>query len=609
MASKRRQTESNKTEKRKKKTCEETAELCSVLDDEQVKKAVKEAWTQKTHYNQGDLELDCHPFPHCIIRNFLGSEAFVESLQRELQDLNFHEKSNDLYKFKQSDDLKKRTEPHIAGLRAALFGRFRSWLGEVLGVELEPTVDISCARYEYTDVLLCHDDELEGRRVAFILYLVPPWQSSDGGTLDLYSTDNDFQPQSIVKSLIPSLNTLVLFEVSPVSFHQVSEVLTEDKCRLSLSGWFHGPSLERPPRHTQAPVPRSPHLPRDETVLLEWINPAYLDISYQEKIQEEFEDSSEIQLKDFLKEEKFREVSEALGLTQIQWTRRGPPNKRCYEVASLDTLPECVSACWELLRSESFFLLLSNFTGLRLHYLCPADDEDDEDNEEENEERQAGEATGSSTESQSRNANKDKEPSTPVCCGELRRWSHGGYTLLHDGEAARAEYALDLVLPFCSADWQSDFGGFTCYVANEEDEELLTVYPESNSLALVYRDKETLKFVKHINHRSSANQRSGSYYVVSGCDPSGGSVIEQYNKVLRTLGSCLTEISSTLLLQQNGRQDCGSWAVDRMCGLVSAVCSSWCESTLSFQRPAGREVRCFQSYQADAHGFCRSGRL
>lgn len=34
--------------------------------------------------------------------------------------------------------------------RAALFGRFRSWLGEVLGVELEPTVDISCAKYEYT---------------------------------------------------------------------------------------------------------------------------------------------------------------------------------------------------------------------------------------------------------------------------------------------------------------------------------------------------------------------------------------------------------------------------------------------------------------------------
>jgi len=39
------------------------------------------------------------------------------------------------------------------------------------------------------DVLLCHDDELEGRRIAFILYLMPAWEKSDGGTLDLYSTD------------------------------------------------------------------------------------------------------------------------------------------------------------------------------------------------------------------------------------------------------------------------------------------------------------------------------------------------------------------------------------------------------------------------------------
>lgn len=94
------------------------------------------------------------------------------------------------------------------------------------------------------------------------------------------------------------------------------------------------------------------------------------------------------------------------------------------------------------------------------------------------------------------------ELSTPVCCGELRRWSHGGYTLLHDGEAARTEYALDLVLPFGCAgesshtrlsintvtvpslessfiDWQSEFGGFTCYVANEEDEEVSADYKVS----------------------------------------------------------------------------------------------------------------------------------
>lgn len=54
---------------------------------------------------------------------------------------------------------------------------------------------------------------------------------------------------------------------------------------------------------------QSPHLTcwhvclcaSQETVLLEWVNPIYLDISYQEQIQEEFEESSEIQLKDFLR--------------------------------------------------------------------------------------------------------------------------------------------------------------------------------------------------------------------------------------------------------------------------------------------------------------------
>ncbi|XP_034045532.1 prolyl 3-hydroxylase OGFOD1 [Thalassophryne amazonica] len=508
MASKRKSEACGSTDKNKKKSVEGVVEFCSVVEDGQVKQAVKEVWNQKTRYSHGNIELDCHPFPHCIIQNFINSKTFVKNLQDELLGLNFQEKSNDLYKFKQSDDLKQRREPHIAGLRRALFGRFRSWLEDVLGVELEPTVDISCARYEYTDVLLCHDDELEGRRVAFILYLVPSWERSDGGTLDLYTTDSRFQPQSVVKSLVPSFNTLVLFEVSPVSFHQVSEVLTRDKCRLSLSGWFHGPSLERPARYVEPRVPRCPHLPGDETLLLEWVNPAYLDISYQEQIQGEFEHSSEIQLKDFLKEEKFAAVSEALRLAEIQWMKKGPPNKRCYEAASLDNLPECVSACWELLHSEAFFLLLANFTGLQLHFLCPADDDDDDDNNKDvqEEEQQDGQATASSSEPTS------VESSTPQCFGELRRWRHGNYTLLHDGEAAQAEYALDLILPFCCASWQADFGGFTCYVANEEEEELLTVYPEDNSLALVYRDKETLRFVKHINHKSLSECADRTFY-------------------------------------------------------------------------------------------------
>jgi len=36
--------------------------------------------------------------------------------------------------------------------------------------------------------------------------------------------------------------------------------------------------------------------------------------------------------------------------------------------------------------------------------------------------------------------------------------------------------------------------------------QLLTVIPVENSLALVYRDKETLRFVKHVNHRATESE-------------------------------------------------------------------------------------------------------
>uniref|UniRef100_A0A8C9VX50 2-oxoglutarate and iron-dependent oxygenase domain containing 1 n=1 Tax=Scleropages formosus TaxID=113540 RepID=A0A8C9VX50_SCLFO len=487
MTSKRRKndTETVGTGKKKDKR-EETPKISEITEDTDVRDRVKVAWLKKEHLSH---ELDCRPFPHCVIKNFIRNEGFLENLEKELLDLNFHEKSNDLYKFKQSDDLKKRKEAHIAGLRAVLFERFRLWLSSVFAVELEPVVDVSCAKYEYTG------KELGGRIFYFCLYF--------------FAGNN--QPKDIVKSLVPSWNTLIFFEVSPVSFHQVAEVLSKDKCRLSVSGWFHGRSLERLPRYIEPAAPRSPHLPRDEELLLEWINPIYLDVAYQAQVQEEFEESSEILLKNFLKEDKFEQVNEALKQSEIQWVKRGPPNKRSYRWAEQQGLPPCVSACWELLSSEAFFLLLSNFTGLKLHFMAAGDDTDEEE-EEKDEERAAGstdpEPRAAPERQKSEQEKSAKEPSTPLCRGELRCWGHGDYTLIHDTNVDSMEFALDLLLYFGCEGWQADFGGFTSYIASGEDEELLTVSPESNSVALVYRDKETLKFVKHVNHRSLELERS-----------------------------------------------------------------------------------------------------
>lgn len=52
-------------------------------------------------------------------------------------------------------------------------------------------------------------------------------------------------------------------------------------------------------------------------ILYDWINPTYLDMDYQVQIQEEFEERSEILLKEFLK------VSQHI-LSSISW---GHPNK------------------------------------------------------------------------------------------------------------------------------------------------------------------------------------------------------------------------------------------------------------------------------------------
>ena len=45
--------------------------------------------------------------------------------------------------------------------------------------------------------------------------------------------DAEGNPYKVVETLLPQNNCLAFFEVSPVSFHQVAEVLS-DKTRLSL---------------------------------------------------------------------------------------------------------------------------------------------------------------------------------------------------------------------------------------------------------------------------------------------------------------------------------------------------------------------------------------
>ena len=72
-----------------------------------------------------------------------------------------------------------------------------------------------------------------------MLILISDWLRTliltfDWLMLQLFDTDSLGNPGSVAASLVPRPNSFALFEVSPVSFHAVSEVLSETKTRQVL---------------------------------------------------------------------------------------------------------------------------------------------------------------------------------------------------------------------------------------------------------------------------------------------------------------------------------------------------------------------------------------
>ncbi|XP_078668511.1 prolyl 3-hydroxylase OGFOD1-like [Branchiostoma floridae x Branchiostoma belcheri] len=458
------------------------------LHDGEITEKLQEAWSRSLDVETSCVTLQAKPFRHCIIKNYI-SEEFVAELETDLSQLAFNTKSNDLYSFKQTNDLKTVDSQSVGAFVKLLKEKMRNWLVEVTGIPLNDKVAITSSIYEHTDTLLCHDDELEERRIAFILYITPPsWTMADGGTLDLFSSsEGRLQPEKVVRSLVPTRSSLVFFEVTASSFHQVAEVLATDKRRLSMGGWFHGPPLARPALSPEPKVPLKPWTDGYFDMVEDWVNPLYFDDEVLAQIQQDFEDNSEILLEDFLKEDKVQMITAALQAKDLKWTETGPFNKRHYEQADSTSMPELVQQVTGMFQSEAMFLLLSRLTGLTLQ-------------------------------SEGKNDEEEDSHGTPKCWGEVRRWRHRSYTLMHDEDPHNNDFCLDAMFYLSAQDWKSDYGGYVSYIAKGEDEELLTVVPKDNALALVYRDSDTLRFVKYINttatDRQTSAQQDGSFYEV-----------------------------------------------------------------------------------------------
>ena len=476
------------------------------------------------------------PFPHLSIRNFVDSDYLTQVLD-EIKILDFNEKNNDLYYFSQSNDLKTITTPLISKLREVLYSKEMCKIMaeisdiELFGLDNESKPDLFAAVYNDTNRLLCHDDELEGRRIAYILYLVPEdWTEEDAGHLDLFNRDEvTGLPTSIGKSLLPRWATFSFFEVSEASYHQVREVLSANKNRVSIGGWFHGKPLTRRVQTTEplylcAPAAPMSEIPvvrketdaaeaqedEDEKVIMSaadidaeidfWVNRQYRKPNIIKQAAKHFGENSSIELKDFLRADRYAELlkeladlennafdatntlpavstfpKESSGLEFV-----GPVNLRCYyrgvagEIsknvdgeATTGPSKSLIVRFNQFMRSPAFYKVMNQFTTCTF---------------------------------------KGNH-------AELRMFRKGCYTLSYDNDPENKMEGLDVfftvMTPEASLKWTEEVGGSIHYTREAEDEELLSCFPTGNIISLVYRGAPevaggpgVLQFTRYLDHKA-----------------------------------------------------------------------------------------------------------
>lgn len=175
------------------------------------------------------------PYPHLRIEEVLEPMAF-DALLQALQGCEFTHKESDLFSLAQTTDLAENPSPIIKEFVEYVNGEeFREWIKELTGQQAT-YADAFGAIYQDTDYLLCHDDQLEDRKVAYILYLTT-LEEDEGGKLALY-TDKDGHPDKATKRYEPVENSMTLFTVTDTSWHEVEEV--REASRVSIGGWLRG---------------------------------------------------------------------------------------------------------------------------------------------------------------------------------------------------------------------------------------------------------------------------------------------------------------------------------------------------------------------------------
>ncbi|XP_015179669.1 PREDICTED: prolyl 3-hydroxylase OGFOD1 [Polistes dominula] len=366
------------------------------LENEIFKTLVTNNWCNYKEIKTDQFEIITKPFRVCKISNFLDNKHFLKKLKSEIEEITYQRKFTDLHHFEQSNDLKSVTKYNIKVLYSTFQKEMTKWMKHVTKIELNNKISMSSSVYSDADYLLCHDDNMGERKIAYILYLSSKWLPEYGGTLDLFDTDENGLPRNVVRSLLPEFNSLVFFEVTDNSFHQVAEVLTSEKTRSSINGWFEGPiTIPEKNRPLRPVLPCKYIEPMDMEINLQsWINYLYIEKTQIKSIQKMIEKQSYLLIVKFFLDNVYDKLSKEIVSENICWKKLGPADERNYEIADETTLPRFLKNFYDMFKSKAFFNLLKSYTELDLVSMEP-----------------------------------NMKPKMTI---ELQRWTQGCYTLIVD---------------------------------------------------------------------------------------------------------------------------------------------------------------------------------
>jgi len=111
---------------------------------------------------------------------------------------------------------------------------FRKYAERITGLAFGDTVLLNAYSYEAGDFLSLHSDNVKEKRLSFVFYLTPRWESRFGGGLEIMGFDGGRL------EIEPEYNSLAIFDVAARTEHHITpvEASAGTLARLTISGWL-----------------------------------------------------------------------------------------------------------------------------------------------------------------------------------------------------------------------------------------------------------------------------------------------------------------------------------------------------------------------------------